>query len=153
VKKRFVYFFLSLIVLLVLSNCGDARPTNRPDFQPIRPDPTQTVASGSPAGAPTSVISDQVGLSSYAHFTNRFQIKYPANWQFYERPDGVVFIDPGDQTGYSVFFSDVGKTYSAAELGQYLMTFVAKNFAGKEAASRPSPGATADGSLWPNLLR
>lgn len=147
-KKRSAYFFLILILLLVLSNCAEARPADRLDFQPIRPDPTLAVVSSPPAGAPTSVVSDQVGLISYTHFTNRFQVSYPANWQFFERPDGVVFIDPGDQTGYSVFFSDVGKTYSTAELSQYLMTFVAKNFTGKEADFKPlSQEQQPDGSI------
>ncbi len=147
VKDRFVRFFLIPILLLVLSNCGDTQPANRPDFQPIRPDPTSTLAA-SPLGTPTSVVSDQVELSSYTHFTQRFSLSYPANWQFFERPDGVVFIDPGDQAGYSVFFSDVGQTYSEQELNQYLVTFVAKNFAEKEADFTPlSQEQKADGSI------
>jgi hypothetical protein len=147
VKERFVRSFLILILLLVLSNCGDTESANRPDFQPIRPDPTSTLTA-SPLGTPTSVVSDQAGLSSYTHFTQRFSQSYPANWQFFERPDGVVFIDPGDQAGYSVFFSDVGQTYSEQELNQYLVTFVTKNFAEKEADFTPlSQEQQADGSI------
>jgi hypothetical protein len=40
----------------------------------------------------------------------------------------VVFIEPGDRAGYSVFFSDVGQIFSEKELKQYLVTFVAENF-------------------------
>lgn len=54
-----------------------------------------------------------------------------------ERPDGVVFLDPGDQAGYSVFFAEVGQKYTEEQLKQYLATFVAKNFAQKESQFSP----------------
>lgn len=139
-----------LIILLALSSCGYAQSPNQPDFKPIRPDAPATppaAASGLPA-KPTSVISDQVGLSDFTHATRRFSISYPANWSYFEQPNGVVFIDPTDQGGYSVFFTDVGQKYSEQELNQYLVTFVAKNFAQKDSQLTPlSQETTSNGTI------
>ncbi len=58
-----------------------------------------------------------------------------------------MFIDPGDQAGYGVFFNDAGQVYSVQELNQYLVTFVTKNFVGKDADFAPlSQEQKADGS-------
>ena len=87
-------------------------------------------------------------MSNFTHSSNRFSISYPENWQFFERPNGVVFIDPGDQAGYGVFFSDVGQVYSEQELNQYLVTFVSKNFVDKDTDFAPiSQEQKADGSI------
>jgi hypothetical protein len=98
----------------------------------IRPDPTSTTTLVSvpngPPPTPTPLIADQVPLNLYTHPSQRFSISYPANWRYFEQPDGVVVLEPGDQAGYSVIFSDAGETYSAEELNQYLVTFVAQNF-------------------------
>ncbi|MBI1878701.1 MAG: hypothetical protein HYR94_10840 [Chloroflexi bacterium] len=120
------------IVLFILTSCGYSRPPDQPDFQAIQPDSTSTSQAASnqtPAEKPTS-------------------ISYPENWQFFERPDGVVFIDPGDYAGYGVFFSDPGQVYTEQELNQYLVTFVAKNFVDKDANFKPiSQETRADGSI------
>ena len=147
-KPRCVCFLLPLI-LFILSSCGDPRPPNQPDFQPIRPDATAIPASASnPAGQPTSVVSDQITLSSFTHSSQRFSISYPESWQYFERPDGVVFIDPGDHAGYGVFFNDIGQVYSVEELNQYLVTFVTKNFIDKDANFAPlKQENAADGSV------
>jgi hypothetical protein len=122
-----------LLILLAVTGCHNSpaniRPT--PNAQLVnRPDPTATPtpAAPVPTPSPTSVVSDLVATQTYTHTTQRFQVDYPKNWQSVERPDGVIFVDPGNQAGYSVFFNDVGKTYSAKQLNQYLVTFVAQNF-------------------------
>lgn len=147
-KRCLCYYFL-LIFLFILVSCGDTKP--QPDFQPIRPDPTSTVKTASvpiPTSQPTSVVSNQVGLTNFIHSTKRFSISYPENWQPFERPDGVVFIDPGNHAGYGVFFNDVGQVYSEKELNQYMVTFVTKNFIGKDADFAPlSQEQKADGSI------
>lgn len=76
-------------------------------------------------------MSDRPALNNYNHLNNRFSIAYPDNWQFFERPDGVIIVAPNDQAGYSVVFKDVGAAYSSQELNQYLVTYVAQNFAGQ----------------------
>jgi hypothetical protein len=81
--------------------------------------------------APTSVVSDQLVLNNYTHIDNRFRIAYPDNWEFFERPDGVIIIEPNDRAGYSVVFKDVKTAYNSQELNQYLVTYVAQNFAGE----------------------
>jgi hypothetical protein len=87
-------------------------------------------------------------VSNYTHSTNRFSINYPENWQFFERSDGVVFVEPGDRAGYSVVINDVGQSYSEEELNQYLVTFVAENFAEKGSGfSAISQETKADGSV------
>lgn len=135
--KKFPLHFLLLLSLITLFGCGGARSPQQSNFVPVRPDPTSTPDLASSPGQPTPVVSDQVAVSSYAHPSGRFGINYPDNWRFFERPDGVVFIDPSDQAGYSVFFYDVGEIYSEQELNQYLVTFVAKNFAQKETGFSP----------------
>lgn len=60
----------------------------------------------------------------------------------------MVFIDPSDHAGYGVFFNDVGQSYSEKDLNQYLVTFVTKNFMGKDADFAPlSQEQKADGSI------
>lgn len=138
-----------LILLLALSGCGDSRPPNQPDFQPIRPDAATPPPVVTPvASQPTSVVPPGVGLSSFTHSSRRFSISYPETWQPFERPDGVVFIDPGDAAGYSVFFNDAGQVYSEKDLNQYLVTFVAKNFVDQDADfTLISQEQQADGSI------
>ncbi len=146
------FLFGSLLVSLFMTGCGGAASTDRPDFVPVQPDPTATATSISggaqPDRTPTSVVSDQVSISNYSHPSGRFTINYPENWQPFERSDGVVFIDPGNQAGYSVVITDVGERYSDQELNQFLVTFVAKNFADKESNfSAISQESKADGSV------
>lgn len=148
--NKFISCFALLTIIFVSTGCGGAPSSVRSGFTPIRPDPTSTpaaVSTGSaPASLPTSVVSDQVTLSHYN--TNRFSIDYPENWQPFERPDGVVFIEPGDRAGYSVVFNDVDQVYSAEELNQYLVTFVAKNFVKDGSGfSAISQETKADGSI------
>ncbi len=129
--RFFIVFLLGAIAIMALAGCGGPAPASRPTFVPIRPDPTATptLASSQPAGVATSVVSDAVDSSRYTHPSQRFSINYPDNWQFFEQDDGVVFIDPGNQAGYSVTFNDADQVYSDQELKQYLVSFVAKNFA------------------------
>jgi hypothetical protein len=147
--KSFFAGLLLLLMGLALSGCAGARPADRPDFVPIRPDATATPPDPATTNtAPTPVVPDQISRTGYTHFSNRFSIDYPANWERFERPDGVVFLDPGGHAGYSVFFSDVGKSYTQEELNQYLATFVAKNFAEQEAHYAPLNQETRpDGSI------
>jgi hypothetical protein len=151
VKYHCLCSYLLFIFLFILLSCGDTRPPQQPEFQPIRPDPTSTLkAASAPTlpSQPTSVVSDQVSLTPFIHASKRFSISYPESWHYFERPDGVVFIDPGDHAGYGVFFNDVGQIYSEKELNQYLVTFVSKNFIGKEADFAPlSQEQKADGSI------
>jgi hypothetical protein len=70
-------------------------------------------------------------LALYTHPSNRFSVRHPDNWEPFERQDGAIFIEPGDRAGYSVIFNDVGIAYSDQDLNQYLVTFVAQNFAGE----------------------
>jgi len=127
---------LSLLIILAgLTACqntpDDQATPNVPSAPGVaRPDPTTTpspVVSAQPP-TPTSIVSDLVSTRTYTHTTQRFRIDYPGNWQPVDRPAGVIFIDPGDQAGYSVFFSDVGELYSTVQLKQYLAAFIAQNF-------------------------
>ena len=134
--SKSLLFPLTLIAaLFVLLGCGNSTTPNRSDFVPIRPDPAKTPIDASahkpPLNTPPSDVSNPASLNNYTHFTNRFSINYPHNWQFFERPDGVVFVKPDNQAGYSLFFYDVGQSYSTQELNQYLATFVAENFVKK----------------------
>lgn len=152
--KRVITGFLVIPPLIsILTGCSGLAPAPQPVFTPIRPDATSTptplsTTSNLPFSTPTSVVPDQVAINNYTHSTNRFMISYPENWQFFERPDGVVFVDPGNQAGYSVVFNDAGEAYSEEELNQYLVTFVAQNFANKDSDfAAISQEQQADGSI------
>lgn len=150
-KQRYLYHYFLPLFLFIIVSCGETSSSPQPEFQPIRPDPTSTVKAASVStapGQPTSIVSNQVNLARFVHPTQRFGISYPENWQPFERPDGVVFIDPGNHAGYGAFFNDVGQVYSAKELNQYMVTFVTKNFIGKEADFAPlKQEQKADGSI------
>lgn len=122
------HHLIPLALALLLAACS-GRPASTP-FEPIRPDPTatptvQTVVS------PTSVVPDSVSLLTYTHPSGRFSIQHPANWDVVDQPGGVLLVDPGDQAGIAVQFQDAGQVYSAEELNGFLVTYVARNFAGE----------------------
>jgi hypothetical protein len=150
-----IIFRLILPVILISSLSGCNSQTSLPSppkFTPVRPDatstPTLSAGAPMPAGTPTSVVPEQIAITNFTHPTQRFSIGYPANWQFFERPNGVIFIDPAGQAAYSVVFSDTGEAYSEEELNQYLVTFVAQNFVDKEADfSAISQEQKPDGSI------
>lgn len=119
-----------ILALIGLTGCGSAAANERPIFTPIKPDPSTVLPKASSTPLPTPLVSDPTTLQSYTHQSHRFSLHYPENWQLFERPDGLILIEPGNQAGYSVYFKDVGEQYSAEELSRYLVTFVAQNFAG-----------------------
>lgn len=133
----------SLLIFLSLSACRSTSDSNQSLFTPVSAEATPTLkvqpARLPDAPTPTSVVPTQVAVETYRHPSGRFSIDYPRRWQFFDRSDGAVFIEPGDRVGYSVFFSDVGQRYSDEELSQYLVTFVAQNFAEDKAFSVISP--------------
>lgn len=136
---------ISLTVMLAgaLEACGQAAAPVTPT--PPTPTPTATVT-----GTPTPVVAaaGPDSLQSFTHSSNRFSISYPANWTAHERDDAVIFVEPGDRAGYSVVFNDTGKAYSQQELNQFLVTFVAQNFAGEGSNFKAIKQQTqADGSI------
>jgi hypothetical protein len=84
----------------------------------------------------------------YTQPNRRFSIDYPQGWDTFEQPNGVVILEPTGQMGYSVFFRDVDRPYSQDELRQYLMGFIAQNFAGDGRDFRAiSQKLRADGAI------
>ena len=113
-----------IIVSIILFACrSGANATPLPLLTQASPTPREVI--------PTPVISEKTTLLPYTHSSGRFSLSYPQAWQPFERPDGVIFIEPEAQAGYSVIFSDVEKPYTPKELNQYLVTFIAQNFAGE----------------------
>jgi hypothetical protein len=148
-KKIFHRYWLYVIAaILLLQACGNsAEPGPRVNVVTASPTPTATTAAPAPDRTPTSVVSS-ASLQSYTHTSNRFRLGYPATWKLVERPDGVILLEPTAKAGYSVVFSDVGKTFDAQELNQYLLTFVAQNFAGEGSNFQPiHQEQAADGTV------
>jgi len=155
-----IYRSFLIVFLIALSGCNAFSPTPATNFEPIQPDPSLTPpeAVNSP-GVPTSVVPTQVVIQQYAHSSNRFQVDYPAHWQYFEQPNGVQMVEPDGQAGYSVIFNEVDRQYTPDALNQYLSAFIDQNFAEKETdfslisqESRPDGSATARfSSLDPNL--
>ncbi len=118
---------LTLSLLIFISACGRGvaeqptplLPTNTTTLTPTPPTPTPTA---------TLLISELISTFPYTHTSNIFRIDYPENWQIFEQPAGAIFLEPNKQAGYSLFFSDVGETYSQAELNLYLSAFISQNF-------------------------
>jgi hypothetical protein len=150
-----IIFYLSLIVIVsvLLQACrssSSSQPGSAsvPQATPPIATASLTVAPARSDSTPTSVIAERLQLSPYTHPSKRFSINHPDSWEPYERPDGVIFIEPGDKAGYSVVFSEVGRSYSEQELNQYLVTFVAQNFAGEGSGFKAiNQEALADGSI------
>ncbi len=110
-----------ILIIAVSQACTNTTSTSIP---PIL---TPTVTATSIVTAtPTPIVSKQSTTEKYMH--NRFSINYPHTWKQFKRPDGAIFIEPSNNAGYSVVFTDVGQKYTEQELNQYLVTFVAQNF-------------------------
>jgi hypothetical protein len=143
-------FYLLVFMMVMVSACQNSPAVNQPTPRASRPDPTATPTAAQPNRPlpPTPVVSELVATQSYTHTSGQFTLNYPANWQYTERLDGVIFIEPGDHAGYSVFFYDVGQVYSPQQLNQYLVTFVAKNFVQAQSGFKAvSQEQQADGSV------
>lgn len=116
-----------LVACAGASPAGPATATLAPPAGPALPGPTEapTPAFGV---TPTSVVPAGVSLQTYLSPDQRFSIDYPANWQPFERDNGVVFLDPGAQAGYGVYFQDIPEPYTAAELADFATAFVTTNY-------------------------
>ena len=123
-----------IVAILGLQACGagaEVEPKSRLTVTPISATPQVNTTPTEPDNPPTSVVPNQAEPALYTHPSNQFSIRHPNRWEPFERSDGAIFIEPGDRAGYSVIFNDVGVVYSDQDLNQYLVTFVAQNFAGK----------------------
>lgn len=118
------HLFLILLVT-ILTACQESAVES--------PEAATLPVEATPASTPTPVLSASITTERYTHSTRRFSVDYPATWQPFEQPAGVIFIQPENQAGYSIFFNDVGQHYDTEALNQYLVTFVAQNFVDEEA--------------------
>ena len=117
---------LSATILTVLPVACQPATSGPPT---IPPSPTSTPAPPTPTPTSTPIISALTTSLPYTHTTQRFYIEYPSEWQPFEQAEGVIFLDPHNQAGYSLFFNDVGETYASEQLNQYLLSFIGQNFA------------------------
>ncbi|MDM8518982.1 hypothetical protein QUF64_02980, partial [Anaerolineales bacterium HSG6] len=124
---RLVCLTVGLLLLLTACDQGDqpVQPPPQAPAQPIAaPEHTATIV---PADQPTPIIADQIRFNQYTHPSNKFSIDYPDNWWLVDREDGVLFVEPGDEGGYSVYFDDVGEPYNRDRMRQYIAIFMAAN--------------------------
>ena len=108
--------YLILTALFVLSACGSTtNATIRPATPPARATP--------PTTGPI-LVQDAI-LQTYTHTpSQRFSIAYPADWDVLEQPNGVLFIEPANRAGYSVFISQT----QIEDPNTYALQFVQDNF-------------------------
>lgn len=132
---------LFLVILCLLQACSSPAAQSTPA--------TTTPAPISAAITPLASLEvDFDALKTYTHPSHRFTAEYPVDWQVVERADGVIFLEPDNQAGYSVIFEDAGQIYTADDLTHYLVTFVARNFLDKNADFRPISQTTEpDGTI------
>lgn len=117
-----------ILLTIFLAACQDQAVA--PPSAAVSDSPTSTPrpVEATPVITPTPVLSAETATERYTHSTGRFSIDFPTAWQVFEQPAGVIFIQPENQAGYSIFFNDVGQSYTTEALNQYLVTFVAQNF-------------------------
>lgn len=139
IKNAVITCFFIISTALTLSACAST-PQTEPALTPTQ----SPVSTSTPELTPTS--PPFANLKSYTHPDNRFSTDHPTGWVSFERPDGVIFVEPNNQAGYSIVFTDVGQSYTEQELNQYLVTFVAQNFAG-EGFKAINQEQAADGSV------
>ena len=114
-----------LIILILLSGCGapatqQRAAVNASTATARQPAPNMAAAPG----RSEPILADDITFSTYTHAASRrFSIPYPNTWQYFEQPDGVIFIDPSNRAGYSVFFSQ-----AETDLQTYALAFVEANF-------------------------
>jgi hypothetical protein len=126
-----------------------------------RPDSAPRAATSQPTPLPTNsddLIFDNIPLQIYNHPSQAFSIRHPANWQLFERPDGVIFIDPTAQAAYGIIFSptDPDTDLTPAALNDFASQFVQTNFGGEAAFELLDEETSAENalrfrSLDPNL--
>jgi hypothetical protein len=114
-----------LIIVLFAPACAGASPP--PATAPLA---TFTLPTASPTQTPT-LVSLALNLSevvTYTHSSGTFKMQHPAGWQLFERDDGVITLAPENQAGLTVVFNNVAESYTPAQLEQYLLGFIARNF-------------------------
>lgn len=117
---------------MLFSSCGAGNDTSAPPAAPTgRPNPVANDAAP-PTTDPTQLTLNTVPLELYQHPEQGFSIRHPGNWQAFERPDGIVFIDPTGQAAYGVIVVEAARTLSDEEQASFLNQFVAENFAAEE---------------------
>jgi hypothetical protein len=114
-----------LILLTVVVACNGSSPgAERTEF----PSPTPTITvTAKPTETPVPVLN-LTGTTTFTHTSRLFAINHPNDWQIVERDNGVVVLSPANRMGLTVVFTNVGESYTSAELEQYLLGFVAQNF-------------------------
>ncbi len=125
--RLFTVASFKLILLLLVGLVSACQPAATP------PPPTVTptaAATPSPTPRPSPTPVNLSALETFTHTAQGFSIEHPAGWQVFEQANGVIILAPDGRFGYTVVFTDVAKTYSAADMSEYVASFVAQNFAG-----------------------
>jgi hypothetical protein len=118
-----------ILTVLLLAACGPVAKQPGPDAIPIPTGPAQpqpTLPPSSPT--PDTLIFDNIPLQTYTHPGQRFSINYPANWQTFEQPTGVIFVDPTLRAAYGVLFSQAESPLPPPALNDFAVQFVQSNF-------------------------
>lgn len=127
---RFLFYTLHFaLFILLLTACGEGQnqaktPVAPMPIGPAQPQPLQTLASPSPAGA----LFENIPTQNYTPRSGQFSIDFPDNWRTFEQADRVLFVDPKGQAGYSVFTIQTETGLSSRELDEFAAQFVQSNF-------------------------
>jgi hypothetical protein len=112
------HLLMLFAALLVLTGCGRSTTPDEPRASSSNLPPATSTAP------PAEVLVSGAPVIRYTHLpSQRFSILYPADWQILEQPDGVLFVDPSSQAGYSIFFSETEQ-----DLTDFALDFVESNF-------------------------
>lgn len=122
-------FLISVLAALIALLGCQAAPAAVPS-PAAATHPSIPLPPPAPAPVPTEpgVAIDLNSLQIFTHNTGRFSIDYPPNWEIFPQENGVIAFDPSGKAGYTVVFSDVTEEYTADQLEQYLISFLAQNF-------------------------
>lgn len=130
--RSFTIAGFKLILLLLAGLISACQPAVTPSPPPPTVTPTAT-ATSTPTPRPSPTPINLSALETFTHAAQGFSIDYPIGWQVFEQTNGVIILAPDGRFGYTVVFTDVAKTYSDADMSEYVASFVAQNFAGDSA--------------------
>lgn len=122
------FIIFIILVLAILSACGNSSVTATSAAGPAVKPMAQTQATSTASPASDTLVYNNVPLKPFNHPSGQFSIMYPDNWQLFEQPNGVIFVDPTVRAAYGVLFSLADTALTLEDLNAFADQFVRSAF-------------------------